>query len=113
MSTTECKRCGGEGMAQHKHIVRGACFLCGRTGETDATREALRLTRRQRSIADIRTALARAEQEKTAGTLAAWWRDVNDDEDGTMPTVAGMIRGAEADVAKRARAAFARLGLSL
>ena len=110
-TSTPCKRCAGEGMGQHKHIARGACFVCGRTGETAATREALRLTRRERSIADLRTALSRAAQEKAAGTLAAWWQDANDASDD-MPTIKGMVKGADADVAARARAAFARLGLA-
>jgi len=30
MTKVECKRCGGEGMASHRHIAGGVCFACGR-----------------------------------------------------------------------------------
>lgn len=103
---TGCKRCDGFGMAQHKAVAGGVCFECGRLPAGESTNAVAVVSRRTRLILDFKTWLNRAAYEKNEGTLTEWFSDVRED-------IASKLSVSPADVADRARAAFAKLGLAV
>lgn len=109
MSETECKRCHGEGMSQYSHRAYGICYLCGRApkGETTTPHElpVETTTLRQRTIHQLYCFILNATEAAEAGHADTWL------DDYTRPTVSDILRTADADVAARARAAFAKLGI--
>jgi hypothetical protein len=111
--TNDCKRCGNEGMAQHKAIAGGVCFLCGRLPAGEKATPATLATARERAISTLRGFIARASQELEAGTPADWLDDVMIPRDDGCATLQEVVRAAPADVAARATVAFARLGITV
>ena len=108
-----CKRCNDEGMTAHRHVAGGMCFACGRLPGGVVASPAVRAYARERVIGRLLGLLRRAEQERAAGTLAAWWADVRDTSDDGSPGVRQVVAAAPEDVATRARAAFGKLGLAV
>jgi hypothetical protein len=109
----ECRRCKGEGMGQHSR-ANGACYLCGRLpGEGHAVKEVVApADARWRSIEDLRVLLANATREQAAGELAEWLDlSCGYGDPTTLQTIRAQVNAAPADVASRARAAFARIGV--
>lgn len=111
MHANNCKRCGGEGMGQHKHVAGGMCFECGRTPAGNGSNAPVaKVDARLRLILDIQMLLSRAKHEIAEGTVGAWWSDVMDHPD--INNRARILNG-PADVRDRAIAAFAKLGLTV
>ena len=110
MNATPCARCNDEGLPTYRHIAGGMCFACGRTPAGEVVTAVVRANLRERRILDIATILRRAETEKAEGTLKMWWSDVVSCEDTALRA---RVETAPVDVRDRAKAAFARLGLSL
>ena len=102
-----CKRCDGHGLPGFKHNAAGICFACGAlpAGETETPSKLVLVPRRERHICDFSMFLGRAKQEAEAGTVRAWWDDAKED-------VRALLSVCDSDVATRARAAFAKLGIT-
>lgn len=113
MSNAHCNRCNDEGMAGYRHVAGGMCFACGRMPDGTVASPVLRASARERVIGRLFGLLRRAEQEKEAGTLGAWWAEVRDTDADGSPGVRQIVAAAPVDVAERARAAFAKVGLSV
>lgn len=114
MSKTECKRCGGEGMGQHSR-AQGMCYLCGRmpAGQAQEKLETPLCSARERSILDLKALLGNAAREHAAGELAEWLDfSCGYGDPTTIQTIRAQVNAAPVDVAARARAAFARLGVA-
>lgn len=107
MLDMSCERCGGHGLPGYKHNQAGKCFVCGALPVGEKVESDVgRVSARERAICDFMTLLARARSEIAEGDVMAWWEDV-------LPDVRARIGVAPRDVATRATAAFARLGLSV
>ena len=109
-----CKRCQGEGMGQHSR-ANGMCYLCGRMpGEGHAVAAVAPADARAKAIADISVALRKVTQWSADGELQSWldWTDM-DSNPTVGENIRATVRHAPTDVAARARAAFARLGVAV
>jgi hypothetical protein len=115
MSNGDCKRCAGDGMAGYKHRAGGVCFLCGRmpAGEGQTARADTLCSKRERCILDLAAYLNNAKREHAAGDLTDWLSDsAGYGDPTTLESIRGLVTVAPSDVAARARAAFARLGVA-
>lgn len=103
--STECKRCGNLGMASHAHVAGGMCFECGRLPGGRVASQVVRATERERCIGRLAGMIAGARREHAEGTGRTWWVESREE-------VLARIAHAPADVAARALAAFAALGMA-
>jgi hypothetical protein len=114
MATTECKRCGGEGMDQHKAIAGGVCFACGRLprGAGRQTAEII-VARQERARLDLLAYYRNAKRELAAGELVEWLAtSCGYGDPTTLEGIRGTLNAAAPDVAAKARAAFAAIGVA-
>lgn len=114
---TTCRRCKGEGMGQYDK-ARGACFLCGRLpGDHGAAVELGPYDRAESARLTLRAQFSNARAAVDAGEIARFLADEVDSYASPPYTVADSIRGnlraCLPDVAAKARAAFARIGVAL
>lgn len=105
MSETNCKRCDGNGLPQHKAICGGVCFACGALPAGETASPAFVASARARMIGHLATIINRAKSETAEGTVGEWWIEVRDE-------LRARIAVAPADVAARATAALAALSLA-
>ncbi len=110
--SSECKRCGGEGMGQHSR-ANGMCYLCGRLPAGETVKPEAALCSRERIILSLKAYINNAGRERAAGELTEWLEtSCGYGDPTTLESIRGLVRAAPADVAARARAAFARLGIA-
>lgn len=99
-------------MGQHSR-TNGMCYLCGRMpGEGHAAKAVAPGDKRHGDISTLAALIANATREQAEGYLDSW---LSDEEYGwtVMHTIFGLVTTADADVAARARAAFARIGVTI